>query len=1008
MKNHGWFVLFLLFCPPIAAQTAAPTLMAQGNGRSIPVGLTKVDASVRIFGSVATATITMTFTNRMRGIMEGILCFPLPEGAAISGYALDIRSMMVEGVAVEKHEARRVFEDVVRRGIDPGLAEWAKGNNFQARVFPIPASGSRTVRVEYISELIGGKDTPAYYLPLRFSNKLDEFSLRVEIVKPAAPPRVTKGGLANFAFAEWRDSYVAETKQKHWASLEDLIIALPKTQQPEVIVEKDDDGQIYFAIHDYPIRPTAGLQVAAVKHVVVFWDASGSRLGDHRREIILLQNYLGQLLCAKASGKPPKLTVDLMLLRNAVSTPVRIEFSKSTASMLAAELDKVQYDGGTQLGAIGPVPRAKKPGLYLLFTDGISTFGRDMPPQLNAPLYIFSVAPGTNHALLHSLATANGGQYFNLSNWSDADVVARAGRSAWSFLSASIEGGTPNDLYPQRPYPIAGRFTLVGKLANQTAKVTLNCGIQGSVVWSRTFTVLRSDAVKGSLLRHLWAQKKLAELMIHQDRNKNDIAKLGKQFGLVTPYTSLLVLDSLEQYVTYEVAPPKSLATMHQEYVQRIGARTRQKAEQETDKMAAVVRMWEERVKWWDTKFRYPRGFKYRTAESREARPNMIAWAADAILERLAAAFSPAPRYLVLHSAPFHLTEAAAPANQSVTPGQSVMELCSTGREQELTKQLGRPHVIIKPWNPSTPYLRELRAAKDHRDRLAVYFKNRTDYRTSPAFFLDCADFFREPGDAGLTLQILSNVAELEVEDAALLRVLAHQLLQIGQLDLAIDTFERILKLRPEEPQSYRDLALTLARAADTMRKDGTGSPEAIRQNYTRAIDLLMRIILGRWDARFPEIEVVALEEVNHIIPRAKASGLSVIPFDQRLTKLLDVDLRIVMTWYADNSDIDLWVTEPSGEKAFYAHNRTTIGGLLSRDFTQGYGPEEYIIRKAATGSYKVEANYFGQRATRLLGPITVQVDVFSNYGRPNERRRSVTIRLKEARETIHVGQIEF
>ena len=74
---------------------------------------------------------------------------------------------------------------------------------------------------------------------------------------------------------------------------------------------------------------------------------------------------------------------------------------------------------------------------------------------------------------------------------------------------------------------------------------------------------------------------------------------------------------------------------------------------------------------------------------------------------------------------------------------------------------------------------------------------------------------------------------------------------------------------------------------------------------------------MGRWDARFPEIEVIALEEVNRIIPQAKAAGVSVIPLDPRLIKLLDVDVRIVMTWSADNTDIDLWVTEPSARRHF-------------------------------------------------------------------------------------------
>ena len=75
------------------------------------------------------------------------------------------------------------------------------------------------------------------------------------------------------------------------------------------------------------------------------------------------------------------------------------------------------------------------------------------------------------------------------------------------------------------------------------------------------------------------------------------------------------------------------------------------------------------------------------------------------------------------------------------------------------------------------------------------------------------------------------------------------------------------------------------------------------------------------------------------------------------------------MTWHADNTDIDLWVTEPSGEKAFYEHNRTTIGGLVSRDFTQGYGPEEYLVRRAAHGTYKIEANYLRQPGHAAAGP---------------------------------------
>jgi tetratricopeptide (TPR) repeat protein len=319
-----------------------------------------------------------------------------------------------------------------------------------------------------------------------------------------------------------------------------------------------------------------------------------------------------------------------------------------------------------------------------------------------------------------------------------------------------------------------------------------------------------------------------------------------------------------------------------------------------------------------------------------------------------------------------------------------------------------QPGIAIKPWDPATPYLKELRAAKE-KDRLAVYFKNRARFGESPAFFLDCADFFFAAKDRDLALQVLSNLAELRLEDAAILRILGYRLRDAGYLDLAIETFEQVLRMRPEEPQSYRDPALTLAHRADENAKKPPPSPApSVRDDYARAIELLTEVVLRRWDKRFEEIELIALEEVNHVLPRAKAAGVTRIALDPRLIKLLDVDVRIVMTWHADATDIDLWVTEPSGEKAYYQHNRTTIGGLVSRDFTGGYGPEEYLVRRAMHGMYRIDANYYGSRATRLLGPVTVQVDVFTNFGRPNQQRKSLTLRLKEAKETVKIGDIEF
>lgn len=338
--------------------------------------------------------------------------------------------------------------------------------------------------------------------------------------------------------------------------------------------------------------------------------------------------------------------------------------------------------------------------------------------------------------------------------------------------------------------------------------------------------------------------------------------------------------------------------------------------------------------------------------------------------------------------APQEMREMSAPSQLS-----GAME-SSKSMDLDESKPVGaskpvNPGVAIKPWEPNTPYVKKIKAAKEP---YSAYLEEKAEYQMSPAFYLDCADVFIALKMNDTALQVLSNIAELELENPALMRILAHRLSQIEELAISAAIFEEVLEMRKEEPQSYRDLALVLGRMSE----------------YQRAVELLYEVVLKQWDGRFPEIEVIALEEMNNLIVQGKRNGIKDYKVDERLMKPIDVDLRIVMTWDADQTDMDLWVMEPSGEKAFYSNPRTQIGGLVSRDFTQGYGPEEYMIRHARHGMYEIKTNFFGSRSQKVAGAVTLQVDLFTNFGRENEKRRSVTLRLTENKETFTVADIEF
>lgn len=149
--------------PQPSADAFLPYVEAPAGERA--VRLASVDIQVVVNGLYAETTQTLRLYNPNGRELEGSLVFPLPDGATVSGCALDVEGQLVDGVVVPKQEARRILEAEVRKGVDPGLVEQVRGNLCRVRVYPIPVRGSRTVRIAYVSELsVQGSDA-AYHLP---------------------------------------------------------------------------------------------------------------------------------------------------------------------------------------------------------------------------------------------------------------------------------------------------------------------------------------------------------------------------------------------------------------------------------------------------------------------------------------------------------------------------------------------------------------------------------------------------------------------------------------------------------------------------------------------------------------------------------------------------------------------------------------------------------------------------------------------------------------------------
>lgn len=1056
---------------------------------ALPIAAMNVDVDIN--GILAKTSITLTFENPHDRVLEGDLYFPLPQGVTVSGYAIDLDGQLVDAVIVEKNTARIVFETEQRKGIDPGLVEWVAGNNFKTRIWPIPARGKRTIRLDFITTLTG--DSDVLDIPMAFRAPIKQVNVHLTARNVTAAPQVAAPWLDNFQVSPEADGGVfsGEVMLEKVQPNEALQIKLAKL--PAIVTMLGQDVmQTYFVTSVTSPVIDFKLFEPKAKAIAILWDASLSRRShDLEREYALLEKHLKNLGDIRAY---------VQVFRNDADHVRSFEIKDGDAAGLIAFLKSQPLDGGTDLSKVvlpatntdlfDPKELAQRRILpvkfdySLLFSDGQGNLNPDLPtakhraqiaPDADAdthaslagsPVYILSTNPAANHPILSHIASESNGRYFNLSTLKDdAPVVAAMGKAGFGLIRVEHEPKAVADVLPAGSVKLTPgqRVAVSGRLLTEEATITLIFGVGSTELHREEITLNRKDASRDPLVCRFWAQQKIDSLLAMPDKYAVELIELGQRFGLVTPGTSLLVLETLEQHLTYGIAPHESREAMRKQYDAKIQKIQLAEINEREEHIARVAVEWEKRKARWHQKFEWPDADKIKATLAKDETRNA---------EAVAASEPPAPRN---GTASLFGEEDTAPQEARVptfdlaaTPSSNDGRAGGVRTENETTEDLMREipnfeeapafdlsNVLsegkggggggqggglfgdfpsaqpptgtrdlrytkgrqarradistkITAWNPDTPYLKTIRTAEGADARYAAYLeeRNKPAYIANPSFYFDCAALFYEIKEPTLAARVLSNVLELELQNAALIRIVAHRLQQAGDLDDAVALFRIVKKLRPEEPQSYRDLALALDQRAAV-----TADSSLAFSDRVEALDLLNHVVENLWDNRFENIQQIALMEANRLaslLEKSQAGHAFENPIDERLRGLLEVDLRIVLTWDADMTDMDLWVTEPSGEKCFYSHKETQIGGTMSDDYTQGYGPEEYWLRTAMPGKYRVQTDYFGSNAQKLAGGVTLQATIIRNFGDPeNETRESVSIRLSNTKENIEIATIE-
>ncbi|MBL0125495.1 MAG: DUF2135 domain-containing protein [Betaproteobacteria bacterium] len=955
---------------------------------SSPVNSAVQVQSVRLTGEVrgrhAWTEIDMTFYNPNRRVLEGELQFPLLDGQRIAGFAMDVNGVLRDAVPVEKTKGQAVFEDVIRGNIDPGLLEVTQGNNFKLRVYPIPAQGVKRVVLRIAETLVRQGNRNVYRLPLGFGDRIGNLAVDVRIADTGGKPLVTTRALGSLVLVPEGDSYRLRLNQSDFATeaTPTLDITMLATTGP-VTYSQNFEGRTYF-IADVPVPSTEAARDIP-KTVGLVWDSSGSgATRDHGREFALLDAYFNKM----RNGE-----IRLTRIRHDAEPVQVFRIVDGNWKALRDALNATAYDGATNLGAFVPEAKVQE---YLLFSDGLNNFGDAPFAKVEVPLFSISAAAKSDTTFLRAIAHRHGGRFIDLTLDSNADA-ARKLLTRGTYVTHVTSNGA-SQLVLSGPYPQAGRVLLGGVLNENEAQVRItlaNAGGKSSVL---VVPVKADDNAAGhanSMAAAQWAQLRVTELEGEYEFNRAEIRRLGQRFKLVTRETSLIILDRIEDYARFEIVPPPELRADYERVSTAIAQQRRGERKAHLDN---IVRLFEEKVRWWNRDFPKDSSLK---KEAKIAFTDAVSAVTGAVMERRAEssadrADAGAPRRTAQESASNVAPAAAAPP-PSPLPASPVVRAKAMGLQNgsgaapsaDAAVNATVATIRLQKWQADAPYATRMRNATAS-DLYRVYLDEKPGYANSTAFFLDAADVFFDKGMPDLGTRVLTNLAEMDLENRHILRILGYRLMQAKQPALAIPVFKKVLALSPEEPQSYRDLGL--AYAADKQPQ--------------KAIDSLHEVVIRPWHGRFPEIELITLAELNSIIATAQ-TPVDTSRIDARLLKNLPLDLRAVLTWDADNTDIDLWVTDPNGDKAYYGHRLTYQGGRMSMDFTGGYGPEEFSLKAAKPGKYKVEANYFGDRRQNVTGATTLSLKLSTHFGASNQQDQIVTMRLKDKREVVFVGEFE-
>ncbi len=555
--------------PSVPSPSRRPVLQASV---SFGLHLQDEDIKVDIVDQVAKTYITQTFSNDTDSNLAGTYLFPLPEDTTFSSFSLHIDGKPVEGKILEANAARTVYEQIVRRMVDPGLLEFADYKTVRARIFPIPAHGTKKVELEYTQVLKAENGMLKYRFPLKAEGEAEPVeSIKMNVKLAGKQPLRTIWSPTHTVTSARKGDTEATVSLAASNTVPDKDFLLyysisDKDVAANLLTHRKSDEDGYFLM---TLSPPVTVKGPSAKDIVVVADTSGSMQGEKMEQNQKALKYIVDALSPEDRFSLVQFNTDADAFSSKL-LPANPE-NKKAAEKFISELEA---RGGTNISdaiAMGTTilnEGSDRPAYLVLITDGEPTVGETIVDKLlqgvkskrDVRIFDFGVGYDVNTRLLNRLASEHHGtaQYVEPSESLEvalSNFYQKIKSPVLSDVKIAYDGIQVKDVYPKDVKDIfAGQqVLLIGRYKGEgKASLKLTGRINGENKDYAFPMEFAKEDTGHSYLPRIWAMRRigyLTDVARANDESKeviDEIIALSQKYGIISAYTSYLVTDPSE------------------------------------------------------------------------------------------------------------------------------------------------------------------------------------------------------------------------------------------------------------------------------------------------------------------------------------------------------------------------------------------------------------------------------------------------------------------------------